>query len=216
MDSACCLSYSAHSGDDKNKACKDLYSWFFKDSHYILTQDLISQRETYTSFFDCFRDREPVLAVILSRRATLRLSLLCSASIHRGANQVEPFQCPEKSIILTSCSLVFRISLGSLWSLHATRSVYQAGARVKMVIQTQWMFTCHLTRWRLDRQTEEVTNKTTLAHLVVKCNKNSSKGNPSGWRKSLYPLSNFATIDAYYLEKLWDLPNTCLAYLAFF
>ena len=85
-----------------------------------------------------------------------------------------------------------------------------------MVIQTQWMFTCHLTRWRLDRQTEEVTNNTTLAHLAVKCNKNSSKGNPSGWRKSLYPLSNFATIDAYYLEKLWDLPNTCLAYLAFF
>lgn len=30
---------------------------FFKDSHYILTQDLISQREAYTSFFDCFRDR---------------------------------------------------------------------------------------------------------------------------------------------------------------
>lgn len=83
-----------------------------------------------------------------------------------------------------------------------------------MVIQTQLMFTCHLTRWRLDRQTEEVTNNTTLAHLVVKCNKNS--GNPSGWRTSLYPLSNFATIDAYYLEKLWDLPNTCLAYFAFF
>ena len=29
----------------------------FLKSHYILTQELISQREMYTSFFDCFRDR---------------------------------------------------------------------------------------------------------------------------------------------------------------